>query len=85
MRHLLKIFQFRLLIASAAIFTILAFQTICYAQKPIIQTTHSTDPDTEAHNANSLSTQKTGRARNPIIWADSRRQQVDFWILIIFV
>jgi beta-xylosidase len=42
----------------------------CYVDNPTIQTKYTTDPDTAVHNTKGFSTQKTGNARNPIIWAD---------------
>jgi beta-xylosidase len=42
----------------------------CYADNPVIQTRYTVDPETAVNIANRFSTQKTGSARNPIIWAD---------------
>jgi beta-xylosidase len=62
--------QIRLFVASAIMIVTTVFGTICFADKSIIQTKYSADPDTALINASEFSTRKTVNARNPIIWAD---------------
>ena len=61
---------FNNLLTTAVIIATTSVGIKCFAQNPLIQTKYSADPDPVVHNAKGFSTQKTGSARNPIIWAD---------------
>jgi hypothetical protein len=62
--------SFNNLLMTALIIEATSIWMRCYADNPIIQTKYSADPDTAVNNANGFSIQKTGSARNPIIFAE---------------
>ena len=61
---------FNNLLTTAVIIASTSVGIRCFAQNLLIQTKYTADPDPVVHNAKGFSTQKTGNARNPIIWAD---------------
>ena len=70
MKKSIKKIRIRLLAVSIAMVAASVICSISFANKPLVQSKIITGNDSVVHNSNTLSTQKTGNARNPIIWAD---------------